>query len=140
MTIQAHANAILGLLAADIGPPALATLDGFVPAGQLPPYVVVYFSIASPGGTVAADKVSLDFNSTVMDVNAYCHCVGGNAIAARAVESRVRTALLDVTPVITGRGCFPIRHVDAMPMQRDESTGPLVMDVVDVYCLVSVPG
>jgi hypothetical protein len=46
--------------------------------------------------------------------------------------------VLDVTPVVAGRVCFPIRWREGSPPQRDEATGPLVMDVVDVYSFTSV--
>ena len=70
---------------------------------------------------------------------AYCHCAGGNQIAARAVAQRVRAALLDVTPTVTGRKCWPIRREAGQLVDRDESTGLLVMDGVSVYRLESVP-
>jgi hypothetical protein len=140
VTIQAHARAVLDLLDADNTAPALVVLDGFVPAGQEPPYVLVYFYVATPDGLTAPDKVSLNFDSSVVDLWAYCHSVGGNAVAARAVATRVRTALLDVTPVVSGRSCFPIRWREGQPAGRDELTGPLIVDQVDVYGFTSVPG
>jgi hypothetical protein len=138
-TTQDHANAVLALLDADNAAPALVFLDGAVPSGQLPPYVLVYLMLQTPDGLAAPDKVSLDFNSDVVDLWVYCHCVGGNAAAARAVSARVRAALLNVTPTIANRVCFPIRWREGNPPQRDESTGVLVQDLVDVYGLITVP-
>lgn len=134
--IQAHANAVLALLDADDAPPALVVLDGAVPDNVSPPYVLVYFGDSSPEG---ADGHSLTGTSDRFVMRIVAHCVGGNQIAARAVAQRVRAALLDVTPTVAGRQCFPIRHEDGQPTQRDESTGVLVMDKVDVYRLESLP-
>lgn len=142
MTINAHAQAVLNLLDADNTSPALVVYDGVVPDGIDPrtsPYVLVYFATSTPNAGDAPDKVDLTANSNVVQVDAYCHSVGGSGAAARIVATRVRTALLNVRPTIAGRVCFPIRHVDNQPPQRDEGTGSLVVDQVDVYRLLSVP-
>jgi hypothetical protein len=140
VTVQAHVKAVLDLLDADNTAPALVVMDGYVTTGTVAPYVLVYFTVASPDGEVAPDKISLTLASTAIDVRAYCHCVGGNGAAARAVATRVRTALLDVTPTVVGRACFPIRWKEGQPPVRDESTGTPVFDLVDVYGFTSVPG
>lgn len=142
MSIQAHAQAVLGLLDADDTPPALVVYDGVVPSGVDPrtsPYVVVYFATVTPGAAEAPDKVDLTGDSEVMQVDAYCHSVGGSGAAARIVATRVRAALLNARPEIAGRVCFPIRHVDNQPPRRDEDTGSLVVHTVDVYRLLTVP-
>jgi hypothetical protein len=139
MTFQAHAAAVLALLNADVGPPALVVRDGVVPTAAAPPYVVVYFSVESPAAEIDMQSSNLEYASRRVDCYAYCHSVGGNAVAARAVAARVRTALLDAVPVIAGRSVFPIRHTENQPPVRDETTGVLVMDQVDVYRLSSVP-
>ncbi len=138
MTYQAHADAVLALLAATPGSPPLVVLDGYVPTNTLPPYSVVYFAFES----LDADDLTsnLDWQSLRLNCSIYVHSVGGNGKAARAVAARVRTALLDVTPTVTGRSCFPIRHIDNTVADRDESTGVLIVDIVDVYRLSSVPG
>lgn len=137
---QAHANAVLALLDADNGPPVLVFFDGFVPANTPPPYTVVYFAFEAPESSLDTQSSSLLMGSNRLDCFIYAHSVGSNGIAARAVAARVRAALLDVTPAIAGRAVFPIRHVENQPAQRDETTGLLVVDQVDVYRLSSVPG
>lgn len=135
---QAHADAILALLAAAPGgPPALVVYDGKIPD---PPtvaatkYVLVYLSTTTPTGT------SLTSDQDRAVTRAYCHCVGADAIAARAVAGRVAAALLNVKPTITGRVCWPIRDDNSGgPPDRDETTGTLVMDQVAVYRLESLP-
>jgi hypothetical protein len=136
VTVQAHADALLGLLAAAPGSPALVVLDGVVPAGQTAPYVVVYLHLQTPE---LPESRSVQGLSERVVMTATLHCVGGNAIAARAVSQRARGALLDVVPTVAGRTCWPIRHIDSPPPQRDESTGALVFDQVDLYRLESVP-
>lgn len=140
MTFLAHAQAVLNLLDADNGPPPLVFFDSFVPVNTNPPYVVVYFAYTSPEAGLDTQTSTLEGSSLRVDCFAYCHCVGSNAAASRSVAARVRTALLDVAPTVTGRATFPIRHVENQPASRDESTGSLVIDQVDVYRLSSVPG
>lgn len=135
---QAHAQVFLDLLDADNTAPALIVLDGVVPTGRTPPYALVYVLVSTPGDGMP-DGGDLGMRSRRVNADAYVHCVGGNAAAARAVAGRVDTALLDVTPTITGRVCSPIRQIDAQPPQRDESTGSVVMDLVKVYRFGSVP-
>lgn len=135
--IDEHAAAVLALLDADNAFPPLVVLDGKVPNGTVPPYVLVYFADNDPE---LADSTPLTGRSDRYVVRAYCHSVGDNGQAARMVADRVRAALLDVVPTVAGRQCFPIRREDGQPPQRDESTGTLVMDKVDVYRLESLPG
>ncbi len=136
MTFAAHASAILALLDADNNPPALVVLDGSVPQGTLPPYVLVYFDHADPE---LAESRPLTGSSQRHVTRAICHCVGGNQAASRAVAQRVRTALLDVVPTVSGRTCAPIRAEDSQPTRRDETTGALLMDTVLTYRSESVP-
>lgn len=135
MTVRAHADAVLALLAAAPGNP-LRVLDGAVPKETAPPYVLLYFGDEDPE---LPDSRPLEGTSGRFVLRVYAHSVGGNAAAARALGERVRAALLDVTPAIVGRACFPIRREEGSPPQRDESTGTLVMDRVDIYRLESVP-
>jgi hypothetical protein len=133
VTVQAHADAVLTLLRADT---SLTVHDGRVPNGAVPPYVVVYFYDTDPE---LADSRSVTGGSSRYLLRVYCHCVGGNQIAARAVSQRVRAALLDAAPTVSGRVCFPIRREDGQPVERDESTGTLVHSKVDLYRLESEP-
>ena len=137
MTIQGHANAWLGLLRATSNLTVYPPPDGAVqvPDGALPPYVSVYITTRFDLGP------SLAMTSARAVSTLTAHCVGANAIAARAVAQKVSGALLDVVPTIAGRRCFPIRQdpVDAPP-RPDESTGPLVMDLISQYRLETLPG
>ncbi len=135
-TLQDHADAVLNLLRADA---LLTVYDGQV-TGSADHYVLVYTFRQLPGGEIAPDKTSLVGDSTTVDMRFYCHCVGVDAVAARAFQGRVQAALLDVTPSVAGRACFPIRWVDGQQQQRNEETLGLVVDAVDVYGLTSVPG
>jgi hypothetical protein len=140
MTYQDHTAAVLGLLDADNGPPPLVFYDGVVPSTGAPPYVLVYFAFDQPEAAQDIESSDLTMATRRVDCLAYCHSVGNNAAASRAVAARVRAALLDVTPTVAGRIAFPIRHIENSPVRRDETTGVLVMDQVDVYRLSTVPG
>lgn len=136
---EAHAQAFLTLLDADNTAPALVVLDGAVPQGTLPPYVLVYTSLLVPGADAEPDKSNLDFSSIALRGRAVCHSVGGNATAARAVATRVFNALLDITPTVALRSCSPIRWVDGLAPERNEVIGTLIVDAVDVYEFTSTP-
>jgi hypothetical protein len=144
--IQAHADAILDALRADAdlivypvanGQPGSGT--GVVPPGAEPPYVAVHITYSPALGP---DPVAptLDGRSTRGVARAFCHCVGHDDIAARAVAQRVAAALLDVKLTIAGRTCFPARYDSGTPPTPDESTGTAVISITDVYRLESVPG
>jgi hypothetical protein len=141
MAAQDDANAILALLRAvpdlTVWPPengATVTGKGIVPPGSPRPYVAVHLHTERTSGG------RLDNRSTRRVTRAFCHCVGDNDIAARAVADLVAGALLDVRPTIDGRSCYPIRHDASQPARPDESTGDTVVDLVDVYRLESMPG
>lgn len=134
--INEHARAILDLADADDTPPALVVLDGKVPDGVKPPYVLFYFADSDPPN---ADGSSLANESARYVVRAIAHCVAENATGARAVARRVRARLLDVVPTVAGRQCFPIRREEGREAERDEATLSLTVDKVDVYRLESLP-
>lgn len=141
--VQDLCDGFLALLSdAPGGPPVLAVYDGAVPDGAEPAYALVYFYIETPDGLAAADAVPLTFDSDVIDAWAYVHCVGAEpqaAKAARAVSGRVRAAVLNQTLTTAGRSCFPIRWREGQPPQRNEETGKVIFDQIDVYGWRSVP-
>lgn len=136
MIAKAHAEAMLALARAAPGNTPLLVLDGYVPNGTVPPYALAYFVDADPED---ADSRSLEDTPGRFVLTAYWHLVAEDAAATRALADRLRAALLGVTPTIPGRSCFPIRREESNPPERDESTGTLVMDRVDVYRLASEP-
>lgn len=139
--LQAHKQAVIDLLEADNVSPALVVCDGEVLPGTVPPYVLVYIGFRIPGAAEEPDKVSPEEAvSKALYAVAYCHSVGGNQHAALAVGGRVMAALHGITPTISGRGCGPIKRPDGNPVQRDETTGVGVFDLVDVYEFLSLPG
>lgn len=127
---QALVNVGLTLLRADA---SLTVYDGVVPSPTpAPPYVVVYTSVDRPADT-SSGALALAGLSNHWTVSWYCHCVGGDATAARAVAQRVRTQLLDVRPSVSGLTCGLIRQSQSAPPTRDETTGVLVMDALRVF-------
>lgn len=139
---QLLADAGLNLLRADIGPPALVVYDGAVPnvvppnPPAPPPYVVVYTTISHPD-----DPGSTSLSGVVRraHVRWTCHCVGGDHKASRAVAQRVRTALLNIRPVVAGMNVGLIKDDQDVPPDptRDETTGAVVIDTVHVFSLIA---
>jgi hypothetical protein len=132
---QALANSGLNLLRADTG---LTVYDAVVPNGVLradqpvPPFVVVYVDLTQPASWAS----NLDGRSQHRTVAWYCHCVGADPIAARAVAQRVRTALIDVRPTVAGipaESVGLISEVQSAPAGRDESLGFAVITALRVY-------
>ena len=150
---QDLADAFLALLAAAPGgSPSLKVFDGAVNADSLvgtntdgnlnPPYALVHLMTEAPDASQAPDASSLAFDSRANDLWAYVHCVGAEpqaARASRAVAGRVRAALLDQTLTVAGRSCFPIRWDHGLPAERNEVTGVVEFDLVEVYRCRSVP-
>jgi hypothetical protein len=127
---QALASVGLALLRADVG---LTVYDGAVPSPTpTPPYVVVYTNVVRPADA-PSDALALAGLSSHWTASWHCHCVGGDATAARAVAQRVRTQLLDVRPVVASLSCGLIRQADSQPPTRDETTGVVVMDALRVF-------
>lgn len=134
---QAHIDAGMNLLRADTGLTVYPDPEGNTPLKPVPPYVRVYTSIENPDGDPGNSLAGL---SSTWITRWYCHCVGANEYAAGAMAMRVRVALLDVRPVITGRSCGLIRKEASTQATRDESTGSPVHDRTDVYRLRTEPG
>lgn len=131
-------DAVLALL----GTAQVTVHDGRVPldpvTGKLPPrpYVVVY----GPGDGDGTRRVdSLAGTSRWVDGVVQTTVVGDSALAVRIVSARVITALLDVTPAVAGRSCFPIRHDDSQTVRRDDDVQPPVLYGVLRWLLQSVP-
>ena len=137
MSLHDHATAVLELLR---GEPLLTVYPAegggptTVPNGAEPPYVSVHMTADRPLGG------RLDHRSTRFRMRIYCHCVGADDIAARAVSDLVAGALLDVKPDVPGRHCYPIRSESGRDPREDESTGYLVATISDAYRLESEPG
>lgn len=130
---DAHANAVFALLAAD---PLLTVYDGKVPNTIDPkvnPYVVAYFAGSFPDLQFRGIAHTFQLRITL-------HCVGGSSKAARVIADRVRAVLMDVTPVVSGRVCYPLRYEeDTSPPLTNEVTGSQVVDQIEPYVLRSVP-
>jgi hypothetical protein len=131
-----HMDAALALLRADSGLTVYPDAQGFVPAAFADHYVRVYCEIDRP---IDGPANKIDGLSASWVVRWYCHCVGPNEYSAVAVAGRVRALLLDVTPSITGRVCWPIRQDASQPTIRDESTGTTAYDRVLVFAMTTGP-
>ena len=138
MTAQLHVQAVLDRLGAH-GSPVLTVLDGRVPDGSVPPYVLVRCTVRTLGARDRPDASDLIMRSLPVEVTARIHSVGESARAVRALTNRVSLALLDWTLTVTGRSCAPMRHIDSADMPPDEATGVNYHEVADVYRFTSHP-
>lgn len=136
MSVDAAA-AILALLSAD---PDLTTFDGIVPldaAGKLPgrPYVVMW-SPPVPGASLD----SLAGRSGRWDHIVTTTVVGDTSGSVGVAARRVRAAVLDVVPAVTGRASFPIRlDGEPTPIRPDEDVQPPVLYSVMRWLCSSLP-
>lgn len=136
---QALATAGVVLLQADT---SLTVFRGGVPGPANPPYVVVRTTVGRPSDD---EDNSGDGRSRVWVARWYCYCVGGGGtgstvesaeVAAIAVAQRVRTALLDVSPVIAGLSCSRIRWEESSPPDGpNETTGSPVREAIEIFSL-----
>lgn len=122
--LDVHAPVLLSMVRSD---PNLTVYDGGVPDLTEPPYVVPWISV----DTEFTDRLTGETTGGIIRVTT--HSVGHNASAARKVAAHVRTAYLDRAPVVAGWVSWPIRHETGLPPTRDESTGRLVIDVIDSW-------
>jgi hypothetical protein len=130
MADEPHAAVLLALLEAIPQP----VYDGEVPSGATRPYVLVYITVQT------SDTSTFTAASDITTVTLYAHCVGDTAAAARLVQAAVRSALLNITPTISGRTCGQISEDEALSPDTDETTGVSVMDAISIYSLTTWPG
>lgn len=131
--LESHAQSLLALLRAD---PFLTVYDGHVPAEPLLPYAVLYLGWGSA-------RTALVAVTDLFDGRAQVTSVGANAAAARIVAKRVADRLIDVTPAVAGRSCWPITHELAQPPREDRDVHidgvGFPVYAVDEYRIASVP-
>jgi len=121
---QPTAAALLALLGSNVN---LTVVDGDVPVGQEPPYLVVYVAGAPKKGD------NLNGRSNEARPRAYLHSVGETAAAARIVAGQAASTIVDQKLTVPGWSCGPIECEMSNPPERDASTGTPVMDQVDTY-------
>ena len=130
MVIRAHVDVVLALLTAV---PNVRVHDGIVPDKPTLPYVVVRTN-SGP-----RSRSSLAVSSDHLTLGIWCTSVAANRAQAQWLAEKVTGALLDVTPTVAGRACFPIEAVNSQPVQRDDSVNPPLMYAVDEFRLSTVP-
>jgi hypothetical protein len=121
---QPAAAALLALLGTNVN---LTVIDGDVPTGQRPPYLVMYLIGAPKEGD------NLNRLSSEATPRAYLHSVGMTPAAARIVAGQAAATIVGQRLTIAGWSCGPIKNEQSIPPERDESTGVPVMDQVDIY-------
>lgn len=141
MTAQLHAAAVLTRLGAS-GAPALTVFDGKVPnttPPTVPPYVLARFTFQRLSASVRPDASDLTFVSRAMQGTVRTYSVATTAQGARALTNRVMVALLDWSPIVVGRSCSPLRHIDTFEVPPDEQTGASYFTLGDDYRFTSYP-
>jgi hypothetical protein len=115
--VLAHVTAVRDLLDAQL--PAAVTVEvGSAPAGQVPPYAVIYPDPGMPEGTLGDRHrdLLLEFQVT---------CVGTGQAQAQDVADRVRAVLLTWTPAVAGRTVQPLwQVVSGERVRRDDDVNP----------------
>lgn len=134
MTAQLHATAVLALLTGA----GITCHDGTVPANPTYPYAVLYTNAGD------RDTTNLDYSSDVQAYDMQVTSVGASAAAARIVADKVSTALVDVTPTVSGRTCWPLRVAATQTAREDRDvtipgTATHPHYAVAVFRLASVP-
>jgi hypothetical protein len=136
-----HADAAAALLALLVADPYLTVFDGKVtldPAtGKLPsrPYVVQWSPPVPGTGLDTLSGRSGWWEETITTT-----IVGDSIESVRIVGRRVRAAVLDKTPDVTGRTSLPIRmDGDPLPVQPDNDVQPPVLYAVIRWHCSSVP-
>jgi hypothetical protein len=137
---SAHHNMLLALLGN--APPEsspLAVYNGRAPDDATGPYVVAHMTTTRPDGTSITNDQDIAVTRAIL-ICTVAGPRGGDAAAVAVVAGRCDAALLGVTPVIEGRGCWPIRgEPDAPPPGWDDSIGSTVWTQHVVYRFGSIP-
>jgi hypothetical protein len=128
--IRAHVTAVVGLLDAVAN---LTVYDGEVPNTPTLPYVVV-FSDQGP-----ATRTGFEAVSDRRDFTFQTSAVGSTPEQARWAAEKTSAALLDVTPTVASRTCWPITHLGSQPTRPDLDVDPPVYLAVDQWRLPSIP-
>lgn len=129
MTAQAHHSAIVVM----IGNSVRLYADGVVPDDPTLPYAVLWM------GTGTGTRTTLAAVSDRRDVEFQVTSVGFDGDGPRSVAERVRTAVLDRRPTVTGRSASPVAQVAAEPLRVDRDVTPHRLYVVDVYSFSTLP-
>lgn len=128
--IDEHVQAVVTLLESA----GLTVFRADARAATERPYVVLHTDsgLRSRTGLLAiSDRFSMLLQST---------CVGDDDWSVKVTADTVSGALLDVSPAVTGRSCWPIENVLSRPVQRDDDLpGQPEFYAVDQWQLDSIP-
>lgn len=128
MTAKAHADAVKALIGGTV-----RIYEGNVPDGAALPYAVLWLNNGN------ALRSTLATVSDRRDVEFQVTSVGIDPEGARSVAERVRTAVLDRRPTVTGRRANPITQTVSEPLRVDRDVAPHRLYVVDAYAFSTVP-
>lgn len=128
MTAKAHADAVKTLIGS-----AVRLYEGEAPTNAVLPYALLLMDDGVAG------RITLAATSPQRDAAFQVHAVGADVEGVRSVAERVRVAVLDKRPAVTGRSTNPIQQDFAQPMRVDTDVTPHRLFTVDGYSFVSVP-
>lgn len=128
--IRAHVAAVYALLDAVAN---LNVYDGVVPNTPALPYVVLWANQGAPSSNTVEQA------STRRDFTIQTTYVGSTPEQARWAAEKAQGALLDVTPTVAGRQCWPLVVEASQSTRVDLDVDPPVFLSVDVWRLASVP-
>lgn len=122
--MRVHDNAFLGLIKAD------TQLTSAVYEGTVTNPPARYVSVF----TRESREVNRYTGPHSLVTNEYIvHTVATTPEQAKWTRERVLTAVLDVTPVVTGWRCHRINFVTSQPLATDRDVSPPLYYCVDVY-------
>lgn len=125
--LGAHVTAVQALLTTGL-PAGVAVYDGTVPTTPSQTYTVLY---PEPG---ELERSSLVVTSDHLTFIIQITCVGLTAVQARDVLDAVRGALIDKTPTVAGRNCWPITEEPGTPpIRKDDVTRDPALDQPRFY-------
>jgi hypothetical protein len=128
VTAQTHADAVRALIGV-----AVRLYEGGAPDDAALPYAVLYM------GTGPASRSRLVTVSDRREQSFQVTSVGLDGAGARSVAERVRTAVLDKRPAVTGRKASPVWQDFAEPLRVDRDVTPHRLYVVDGYSFTTIP-
>lgn len=127
-----HVRAVKALLDAGVAGTAIAVHEGKAPNQAATPYLVLY---GDPG---FEDENDLTNASVLLSMTVLVRAVGSTAREALGAADVAKAALLDTTPTVDGRSCWPIRSGTSQPV-RQESEDPDLFAAVKTFSLQSIP-
>jgi len=122
VSARSHTDAVQALIGAQV-----TCYMAEAPNNPTYPYAVLY---ADQG---LGRRSTLAPDTTVRMVTFQTTCVGEGSEAAQWAADKVRAAVEDVQPSVSGWSCGPVQHLASQPVRRDDDVDPAVFYAVDMW-------